>query len=86
MERAKKTVESFGELIETIRQMFADDEVDVELVKDLLASYESKPAEWKQYAFFDPNRWGGPASPALPVIGKSICPKRITHFPIEPPF
>ena len=56
MDRSKKVVESFSELVQTISKMFEDDEVDVELVKDLLASYESKPAEWKQYAFFDPNR------------------------------
>ena len=57
MERSKKVVESLSDLIETIRKMFAGDEVDVELVKDLLASYESKPDEWKQYSFFDRNKW-----------------------------
>lgn len=51
-----KTVESFNDLIETIRKIYESDEIDVEMVKDLLASYKSKPAEWKQYAFFDPHR------------------------------
>lgn len=51
-----KIVQSFSELIETIRQIFDNDEVDVDLVKDLLASYKSKPIEWTEYAFFDPHR------------------------------
>jgi|ERR1712029_925609 len=52
-----KIVQSFSELIETIRQIFDNDEVDVDLVKDLLASYKSKPIEWTEYAFFDPHRY-----------------------------
>ena len=47
-----KIIETFNDLIETIRKIFESDEVDVELVKDIFASYTSKPSDWKQYAFF----------------------------------
>lgn len=51
-----KIIETFAELVEIIQKLFESDEIDVELVKDVLASYKSKPSEWKQYAFFDPHR------------------------------
>ena len=52
-----KVIASFAVLIETIRKIFEEDEIDVDLVKDVLASYKSNPTEWKQYAFFDPHRY-----------------------------
>lgn len=48
---------SLTELIQRLHQIFAHDAISVEYVQRLMASYESKPQEWKKFAKFDPHRY-----------------------------
>ena len=45
-------------LITRLREVFADDKVNVEHVERLLSEYKSSRADWKKYAHYDPHRWG----------------------------
>ena len=44
---------TWEELIERLLELFAQDEVNIEEVEELLASYKSNPADWKKFAKFD---------------------------------
>jgi cysteine dioxygenase len=52
-----KTVVTFQDLIDELRRVFERDEVDVDYVKELLASYKSNPKEWGKFAIFDQYRY-----------------------------
>lgn len=41
------------DMIKELYRVFEDDEVNVEEVHNLMASYKSNPVEWKKYAKFD---------------------------------
>lgn len=43
-------------LIQELRNIFEDDQVDVERVTKLLRSYKSNPEDWLKYTKFDPYR------------------------------
>jgi len=51
-------ISCLNELIERLRDVFESDCVDVDYVRALLAAYKSNPKDWKQYAVFDPHRYG----------------------------
>ena len=47
---------TWDELIERLLEKFDADVVNIEEVEALLASYKSKPGDWKKYAKFDKYR------------------------------
>ena len=51
---AKRTWE---ELIRDIDVLLSGDEVEIEAMRALLATYESNPADWSKYALFDPYKY-----------------------------
>lgn len=46
-------VATLDDLIQELHKVFDSDEVNVEYVHNLLASYKSNPLEWKKFAKFD---------------------------------
>lgn len=46
-------VETLGDAIRELRDIFESDSVNVELVHYVMRAYKSKPMEWKKYAKFD---------------------------------
>ncbi|XP_063605481.1 cysteine dioxygenase type 1-like [Penaeus indicus] len=46
-------VATLDDLIQELHKVFDSDEVNVEYVYNLLASYKSNPVEWKKFAKFD---------------------------------
>ena len=48
---------SWSDLLQGIRDAFATEKVDLDAVKTLLSSYESKREDWEAYAIFDPNNY-----------------------------
>ncbi|CAD5221987.1 unnamed protein product [Bursaphelenchus xylophilus] len=44
-------------LVRRLREIFEDDEVDIDEVRLLLESYSSHKADWKKYAHFDPHKY-----------------------------
>lgn len=44
-------------LVCKLHEVFESDRVNIEYVQALLSSYQSNPADWKQYAHFDKYRW-----------------------------
>lgn len=48
--------ESLDDLIKVLHDIFADDDINVEEVQNVMESYESKPQEWMKYAKFDQYR------------------------------
>lgn len=46
-------VATLDNLIQELHRVFDSDEVNVEYVHNLLASYKSNPIEWKKFAKFD---------------------------------
>lgn len=48
---------SWDELIELLLEKFDSDSVNIEEVEAILASYKSKPEDWKKYAKFDKFRY-----------------------------
>ena len=47
---------NFEELTKGIRELFQDDNINVEVVQSFMASYKSNPSEWSKFAMFDPHR------------------------------
>lgn len=47
---------SLTELIATLRQIFDNDDVNVAEVMHRMESYKSNPADWRQFAVFDPHK------------------------------
>ncbi|XP_017875248.1 cysteine dioxygenase type 1-like isoform X2 [Ceratina calcarata] len=56
-DRNTKVSLSLSELINRLHDAFATDHVNIDYVKDLMASYRSNPLEWKKYAKFDRYRY-----------------------------
>ncbi|XP_077418454.1 cysteine dioxygenase type 1 [Vanacampus margaritifer] len=48
---------SLQELIQKLHEIFKEDRVNVEEVKELMESYRSNPQDWKQFAIFDAHRY-----------------------------
>jgi len=48
---------SLQDLIHQLRSIFDSDHVDIDHVKDLLNSYKSNPADWRQFAKFDTHKY-----------------------------
>lgn len=48
---------SLDELIEELYRVFQEDDVDVDEVKQLMASYQGGPCEWNRYAKSEPGRY-----------------------------
>lgn len=44
---------TWDSLIEQLLEIFEDDDVNIEEVESLLASYKSDPKDWKKFAKFD---------------------------------
>lgn len=44
------------ELIAMLRQIFSNELVNVEYVRQLIANYKSNPKDWRQYAKYDPHK------------------------------
>ncbi|CAB3400936.1 unnamed protein product [Caenorhabditis bovis] len=48
---------SLTEVIQKIREIFEQDNIDIDVVMKLLESYKSNPAEWRKYAIFDEHKY-----------------------------
>ncbi|XP_074661258.1 cysteine dioxygenase type 1-like [Tubulanus polymorphus] len=48
---------NLDELIARLKQVFAEDKINVEYVQALMTSYKSNPKDWKKFAIFDPYRY-----------------------------
>ncbi len=48
---------SLNELIAQLRHLFESKQVDIDEVKQLMASYQSKPSDWIDYAQFNEFRY-----------------------------
>jgi cysteine dioxygenase len=48
---------SFNAVVQRLDEIFSEDTVDVDEVKELLESYKSKKDDWKKYAIFDTHRY-----------------------------
>ncbi|RUS77299.1 hypothetical protein EGW08_014926 [Elysia chlorotica] len=48
---------SLSELIQTLHDVFAHEDISIEYVQTLMASYKSNPREWKKFAKFDKHRY-----------------------------
>lgn len=44
------------DLVAHLRQIFDDDNVDVDYVQEVMRAYKSNPKDWKKYAHFDRHR------------------------------
>ncbi|XP_043265021.1 cysteine dioxygenase type 1 [Colletes gigas] len=53
----EQKVSTLRELIDALHEAFETDNVNIDLVQDLMASYRSNPLEWKKYAKFDRYRY-----------------------------
>lgn len=53
----KKPIKCFDDLVYSLREVFVDDKVEVEEVKNIMSSYQSKPSEWLEYVYFDRHRY-----------------------------
>ena len=49
--------QTLRDTIAGLHEIFANDDVNVNEVRDLLAAYNSCEEDWKQFAFFDPHRY-----------------------------
>lgn len=49
--------ESLPELVERLHDIFESEDISVEYVQKLMASYKSNPREWKKFAKFDKHRY-----------------------------
>ncbi|KAJ8687121.1 hypothetical protein QAD02_022919 [Eretmocerus hayati] len=47
----------FGELIDKLHEAFETNDVDIDYVQELMASYKSNPQDWKKFAKFDRYRY-----------------------------
>ena len=48
---------SWDELIQSLKEAFSGDSVDVDHVNHVMSQYVSDPDDWKQYSNFDPHRF-----------------------------
>lgn len=46
-------IETLNDLIQALRIVFEDDNVNIELVNSLMRAYKSNPLDWKKFAKFD---------------------------------
>ncbi|CAH1401665.1 unnamed protein product [Nezara viridula] len=46
-------IDTLNDLIQALRIVFEDDNVNIELVNGLMKAYESNPLDWKKFAKFD---------------------------------
>ncbi|XP_076632542.1 cysteine dioxygenase type 1 [Colletes latitarsis] len=53
----EQKVSTLHELIDALHEAFETDNVNIDQVQDLMASYRSNPLEWKKYAKFDRYRY-----------------------------
>jgi len=44
-------------LVANIREIFEDDHVNTEEIREVLENYKSNPADWQKYAHFDPHKY-----------------------------
>ena len=47
---------SWKELLATLTELFAHDDIDVDQVRGVMKGYKSNPCDWEQFALFDPHR------------------------------
>lgn len=52
----REHIDVMDALIRRLREVFEEDEVDVDEVERLLAAYSSNKADWKKFAHFDPHK------------------------------
>ena len=56
------------EMIEKLHVCFADPEVNIDIVKHVMESYESDINDWEKYAYFSPHRWKKPPDFAVKIL------------------
>lgn len=54
--RSIKVPQNMEELVLCLHEIFEDDRIDVDEVRELMASYVSKEEDWRKYANYDPYR------------------------------
>ena len=47
---------SWSELVSTLTELFAHDEIDADQVINVMSGYKTNVRDWAQYALFDPHR------------------------------
>lgn len=66
-----KSPETLDDVVQGLHVLFEDDHVNVEEVISFLSSYRSNPADWAEYANYDPHRWGDDTMLIICVFIKS---------------
>ena len=46
---------TWAQLCDEVKRIFSSDSVNVDEVKELMASYKSNDDDWAQYSIWDPN-------------------------------
>lgn len=54
--RTIKVPQNLEELVRALHEVFEDDNVNVEEVRELMESYVSNEEDWRKYANYDPYR------------------------------
>ena len=47
---------TWNELLSTLTELFAHDDIDVDQVRRVMGGYKSNRCDWEKYALFDPHR------------------------------
>ncbi|XP_028518569.1 cysteine dioxygenase type 1 [Exaiptasia diaphana] len=55
--RSIKVPQSLEQLVQCLHEIFEDDEINVDEVREIMASYVSKEQDWRKYANYDPYRF-----------------------------
>lgn len=56
-EKSAPRAANLAELIALVDEIFSEDTVNVDYVRALMAGYRSNPADWREFAKFDPHRY-----------------------------
>jgi len=51
-----KVPQNMEQLVQCLHEIFEDDDIDIDEVREVMASYVSKEDDWRQYANYDPFR------------------------------
>ncbi|RWS16804.1 cysteine dioxygenase type 1-like protein [Dinothrombium tinctorium] len=55
--KSNAEISCLDELVVKLREIFSQDDIDVDYVQQLMLSYKSNPRDWRKYAHFDRHRY-----------------------------
>lgn len=73
---ASEVVVTWEELLAGLQEAFSRDRVDVDQVKLLMSSYQSRRSDWQQYEHFDKHKYVWPLCTfidAVQTLSLSLC-------------